>query len=126
METSNLRTAERVRSIGKSGPNMNWQEAAARSAAELLQQSKHSDSRLCANKDFAIHNDRSDELVARAELVARTCLIAVVQLISQIRGIEGMQHCRVAVLHRPHDSVRGSVGRHRGRRSRILERSAAL
>src|SRR5271165_7439754 len=92
----------------------------------LLQQSELRHASLCAYEDFAVHDKRCDEFISRTKVVARARLIAVVQLFRQIRGIVGMQYCGVAVLDRPHNTVRSPVGRDCRRGSRIPERSGTL
>src|SRR5208282_1908340 len=92
----------------------------------LLQQSKLRHACLRANEDFAVHNHGSNEFISWTELVTRSSLVAVVQLIRQIGGVVGMQHRRIAVLNRPYNPVGGPIGRHSGRRSRIFERSSGL
>src|SRR6516164_5595079 len=69
-----------------------------------------------ADEYLSVRNRRRDELVAGSELVAPVWRLgAVVELVRQIGGVEGVQHRGIGVLVCPDDAVARTVRRDGGR-----------
>src|SRR6516165_8975548 len=77
------------------------------------------DASRCAHEDLTMDDGRGDKFIARAKVITRAGLIAVVKLARQITGIVGMQNGWIAVLSGPHDAELCSVGRDAGGGARI-------
>src|SRR5271157_3337453 len=74
----------------------------------------------------AVRDHGRDELVPRAELITRSLLIAVVQLLRQVERVVGVQHGGRGILDRPKYAVLRKIGGDAGRGARIGEGGAGL
>src|SRR5258706_10764817 len=85
-----------------------------------MQQAENGDAGGGADEPLAVGKRRRDEFVASAEMISIACrLVAVVELVREIRGVIGVQHRRVGILMRPNDGVGRAVRRYAGRRTWI-------
>ena len=93
---------------------------------QSVQQAKDGHSVRSSDEDLAVDDQRRDELVAVAEVIAPACgLVAVVKLI-QIRGVVSVQRGGRRILDSPHNAVRGSIRAYCRGGAGILERVRAM
>src|SRR4029077_2473378 len=91
--------------------------AARRAPAPPLQQAENRDAVGLLYEHLAAGNGGRHELDGLSELIAPG-LVAVVEDPAQVGGVERVQHRRVRVCVRPHDSVAAAIRGDRGRASR--------
>ena len=92
----------------------------------LIEQTEDCDPGLRWNVDPPGSDHWIDEVIDRSKVVAGTGLIAVIEFLGQVFGIEGIQNCRAGMTQRPHDSIRSPTGRDRRRRAGKSEGSCGL
>src|SRR5260370_3425939 len=92
----------------------------------LWQQAEHGYASGRSNVNPSIRYHRCNEFVVYELVAPVSSLVGVVELPGEVRGIVSVQHPRAAVLHRPNNSVRGSISGNAWRRSRIADMTGAL